>query len=185
MNDATECSKISELIKLHYTGLLNHVRGKVKDRELAADLVHQAIAITLEQVRSGRVSTNDQIAGYVFNVSMNLLRNHRRNMDNRTDLRADPEVLADMEKEGLDNSMDDCQTRKLVRKVLESVNRRDREVITRFYLDEQEREMICRELDLSSIQFNQVISRARQRLKVELESSGFKGSDLVCMLLLV
>jgi RNA polymerase sigma-70 factor (ECF subfamily) len=47
--------------------------------------------------------------------------------------------------------------------VLRSLSERDREILTRFYLDEQSQETICREMDLSETQFRLLKSRAKAR----------------------
>jgi RNA polymerase sigma-70 factor (ECF subfamily) len=50
---------------------------------------------------------------------------------------------------------------------------RDREVLLRFYINEEPKESICRSLDLSDLQFNQVLWRARQRFGEILRKHGF------------
>jgi RNA polymerase sigma-70 factor (ECF subfamily) len=54
---------------------------------------------------------------------------------------------------------------------------RDRTILVRFYLDEQDRESICRELHITPAQFAKVLHRARTRLRTLLESDGLKRSD--------
>ncbi len=48
---------------------------------------------------------------------------------------------------------------------------RDRQILYRFYIAEEDKERICADLDLSSLHFNRVLFRARQRFKDLLESS--------------
>jgi RNA polymerase sigma factor (sigma-70 family) len=47
--------------------------------------------------------------------------------------------------------------------VLSSLSDRDREILTRFYLDEQTQEQICQEMNLSETQFRLLKSRAKAR----------------------
>ena len=56
---------------------------------------------------------------------------------------------------------------------------RDREVLVRFYLKEEERGTLCRSLGLTDLQFNRVIFRARERFRELLEHRGFGKSDLL------
>src|SRR6202008_4290949 len=56
---------------------------------------------------------------------------------------------------------------------------RDREVLVRFYLDDEDREKICRELRLSEEHFNRVIFRARNRFRQLIEHRGFRKTDLL------
>ncbi len=47
----------------------------------------------------------------------------------------------------------------------------DREVLLRFHVAEEEKETICTDLGLTSLQFNVVLFRARQRFKELVERS--------------
>jgi RNA polymerase sigma-70 factor (ECF subfamily) len=47
--------------------------------------------------------------------------------------------------------------------VLDGLSVRDREILSRFYLDEQTQEEICGEMDLSETQFRLLKSRAKAR----------------------
>jgi hypothetical protein len=70
------------------------------------------------------------------------------------------------------------EIQKKVRHVFESLtSSRDREVIKRFYLDEVDKRVICHELGLTPLQFTQVMSRARQRMKLIFESQGIRRGD--------
>jgi RNA polymerase sigma factor (sigma-70 family) len=51
----------------------------------------------------------------------------------------------------------------LMEDILRSVSRRDREILTRFYLHEQSQEQICIEMSLTETQFRLLKSRAKAR----------------------
>ncbi len=54
----------------------------------------------------------------------------------------------------------------MVRQVLtELKNDRDREILSRYYIADQDKDVICRDLQLSGLHFNRVLFRARQRYK--------------------
>lgn len=55
------------------------------------------------------------------------------------------------------------QKAELMEKVLRSLSRRDREILTRFYLKEQTQEQICEEMSLTETQFRLLKSRAKTR----------------------
>jgi DNA-directed RNA polymerase specialized sigma subunit len=62
--------------------------------------------------------------------------------------------------------------------VLRSVSRRDREILDRFYVQEQTQEQICEEMGLSYNQFRLLKSRAKARfgeLGRRLTAAGFSG----------
>jgi RNA polymerase sigma-70 factor (ECF subfamily) len=62
---------------------------------------------------------------------------------------------------------------------------RDRLILTRFYLEEEDKDSICRDLSLDALQFDKVLHRARGRLKSLLEAQGLGKSDLLSVLVLV
>ena len=61
----------------------------------------------------------------------------------------------------------------LARRVLSELpSDRDRKILYRFYLEDDEKENICADFGISALHFNHVISRARQRYKKIYESMG-------------
>ena len=162
-----------------YAGLLSLLRRKLRDEQLAQDVLNTAIVTCLEHLEAGRVANPRQIGGYVFQVAMNQLRNHRRKMDERMDRRADPDAIEQLAAERSDPSGDSISLASRVRQVLEALPvTRDREIVKRFYLDEEDKERICGELGLSPVHFDRVIFRARQRMRAMLESMGIGKSDI-------
>jgi DNA-directed RNA polymerase specialized sigma24 family protein len=55
-------------------------------------------------------------------------------------------------------------------------------MLKRFYLDDDDKEVICRELELTEAAFNQALSRARRRFRQILEERGFAKRDLLSVL---
>ena len=51
----------------------------------------------------------------------------------------------------------------IMRQVLDEISERDREILTRFYIQEQPQEVICEEMGLSETQFRLLKSRAKAR----------------------
>lgn len=172
------------LLETHYAGLLALLRRKLRDEQLAHDMLNQALVTSLEHLRAGRIADLSQIAGYVFQVAMNQLRNHRRKMDERVEQRADPELLEHLAKESDGDPLERSALAKRVAALLQQLpTPRDRELVKRFYLDEEAKEVICRDLGLSALHFDKVIFRARQRMRSLLEQTGFKRSDFFSFLL--
>jgi RNA polymerase sigma factor (sigma-70 family) len=55
------------------------------------------------------------------------------------------------------------QTQEVAMRILRSLPERDREVLARFYLEEQTPEQICAEMNLTETQFRLIKSRAKAR----------------------
>jgi RNA polymerase sigma-70 factor, ECF subfamily len=163
-----------------YPGLRALILRRVRDPEVAADILQDAAVTTLEKLRSGEIAHPENLGGYLYRVAINHLRNHRRK--DRTAL-SSPEQL-----EELRDSVDDPDWERVgrpqwaaaARRMLEEMPAaRDRELLVRFYLNDEDKDAICRELNLSQEHFNRVIFRARNRFRELLEQRGFGRSDLL------
>jgi RNA polymerase sigma-70 factor, ECF subfamily len=165
-----------------YPGLRALILRRVRDPEVAADILQDAAVTTLEKLRSGEIAHPEKLGGYLYRVALNHLRNHRRK--DRTAL-SSPEGLDDIR-----DVEDDPEWERVgrpewaaaARRVLEELpGERDRQVLIRFYLNDEAKEQICRDLRLSQENFNRVIFRARNRFRELLEQRGFWKADLLAV----
>jgi len=163
-----------------YPGLRALILRRVRDPEVAADILQDAAVTTLEKLRSGEIAHPENLGGYLYRVAINHLRNHRRK--DRTAL-SSPELL-----EELRDTVEDPEWERVgrpqwaaaARRMLEEMPAaRDRELLVRFYLNDEEKDTICRELSLTQEHFNRVIFRARNRFRELLEQRGFGRGDLL------
>lgn len=164
----------------HLAGLRAYLRRNTQDPSLAEDLLHDAIVTALEKVRAGDISDFDRLAGFVYRVALNHWRNHRRKMHH---IAGGMELMEDMPdpiaSQQAAESIQGAQWAKALRKLLaELPSARDRELIVRYYLEQEDKEVVCTALGLESIHFNRVAFRARERLRVLLEERGFSAKDL-------
>lgn len=167
---------ISQLLETQYPGLLRSFRRKAQDPQLAADLLNDAIVVALEHLQNGRLADPTQIAGYVFQVALNLYRNHRRKHAERADKRADAVDLENC----IANTPQELDWHHPVLRLLQELPvPRDRLLLKRFYLDEEDKDAICRELNISALHFDKVIFRAKRRMLSLLEARGMTKQDLL------
>jgi RNA polymerase sigma-70 factor, ECF subfamily len=178
-------AQVEALIAKEYAGLRLLIFRRARDLNVAADLLNDAICTTWEKWLAGQVAHPEQIAGYVFQVAMNLLRNHRRAMAERPDKRAEVKALDDLPMDDPDQTegVEERLARRVKRLLQGMSSQRDRTILVRFYLNEEDREIICRDMKLTPAQFARVIHRARGRLRQLMEAEGLKGSDLYSLVL--
>jgi RNA polymerase sigma factor (sigma-70 family) len=155
---------MEELYQMFSTGIRFLLYRQLGPHDLD-DKVHDVFVIITEAICNGELREPERLMGYVHTVvrrqvashidrAVNLRRN-RVDMDfqeSLSDKRPDPEREA-IERENLTLAM----------RVLQSIPKRDREVLTRFYLNEEPAEEICRNMDLSETQFRLIKSRAKAR----------------------
>lgn len=176
---------VEALIAKHYTGLRLLIQRRVGDPEAAADILNQAACTAWEKWQSGQVRRPEEIGGYIFQVAMNLLRNRRRKVVERADRHVDSEVLGHLPADAAatDRWLEKKIASRVKRVLQELASPRDRAILVRFYLQEEEKDAICRELALAPDQFDKVLHRARGRLKELLEAYGLQKSDFFMLCL--
>lgn len=177
---------IAKLIEREYQGLRSLIFRKTGDIQVASDVLNEAICITWEKWLVGKISRPAELAGYIFRVALNLLRNRNRTFGERSDRRADSQLLESIaaSHEAHDGAFQSGMALK-VREIMRGLgSRRDCALLVRFYLEEEDKESICRDLGLTSEQFVKTLHRARTRLRVLLEAGGVTSVDLNCVLLI-
>jgi RNA polymerase sigma-70 factor, ECF subfamily len=175
---------VAALIEQNYVGLRLLVARRCHDPHVAADLLNEAVVTTWTKWQAGKIERPEQIAGYVLQVTMNLLRNHRRAIAERPERRADAAKLQELaiEREPGDETIEREIAVQVKRVLREMSSPRDRSILVRFYLDEEEKDVICQDMGLSPLQFDKILHRARGRLRKLLEAGGLGRKELLCLL---
>jgi RNA polymerase sigma-70 factor (ECF subfamily) len=174
---------IEALVAREYPGLRLLLTRRTGDAHVAADLLNDAICTTWEKWAAGRIAEPRQIVGYIFQVALNLLRNHKRLVSERPEKRVDVMTCEGLTSSTPNDEAIEAHIAARVKELIRSMgSARDRTILVRFYLDEQDRESICRELHITPEQFAKVLHRARTRLRTLLESDGLKRSDFFSVL---
>lgn len=176
---------VCQLIERDYQGLRRLILRQTGDIHVASDILNEAVCITWEKWRDGKLARPEEIGGYIFQVAVNLLRNRRRIVVERSDRRADPQILETIAAEQPQDQAFETRLAATVRDIIASMDStRDRLVLVRFYLNEEDKDAICKDLGLSASQFAKILHRARSRLRELFEAQGLKGTDLLSAWLL-
>ena len=135
------------------------------DRELLDDKLHDVLVSLLEAIRDNEIHDPERVMGFVRTLASRRVSLHiRTNIQRRSHLV--PIGLMDFAapaEESPEAAAAQRETADTLRKILRHVCARDREILLRFYLEEQDPERICREMGLSSTQFRLYKSRALAR----------------------
>jgi RNA polymerase sigma-70 factor (ECF subfamily) len=169
------------------SGLKAQLTRVTRNADLASDMLQDAIVTALRKLRTGEIEHRSQLDGYVYRVALNHLRNYRRKDKSSVSDSDSAMGLADAAAESRPTrSIQAEQWAGVVTRLMsEMSSARDREVLVRFYLKEEERSALCRSLGLTDLQFNRVIFRARARFRELLEHKGFGKSDLLAFALVI
>jgi RNA polymerase sigma-70 factor (ECF subfamily) len=161
---AGDPSGMAELYDAFTTGIRFYLCRQLGPQDLD-DRVHEAFLTITQSIRRGDLREPQRLMGYVHTVlrrqvaaQIESVVDARRN---RTDPRAQP-PLADHHPDP-ELTLIEHESNEVALRVLQSLPQRDREVLTRFYLDEQTPGDICREMRLTGTQFRLIKSRAKRR----------------------
>ena len=156
-----------ELVQRYSRGVLYLLRRLGASPELAEDLHQDTFRIVLERLRHKGLADPAGLAAFLRATARNLLIAERRKTARRR-TEADDEELARTEHPApsqLSAVLLDEEAETVRRLIRELPSDRDRQILLRFYVAEEEKEAICTDLGLDSLHFNRVLFRARQRFK--------------------
>jgi RNA polymerase sigma-70 factor (ECF subfamily) len=157
----------AEMVHRYKNGIAIIIGRIVHNESATEDLSQETFRIALEKIRGGDVREPERLSGFICGVARNVAIEYVRRMQ-----RATNQEEIDNAEQILDPQPD--QFEQLWRKqragiVRQTINElkveRDREVLFRYYIAEEDKDQICADLGLTSQQFNSVIFRALKRYK--------------------
>jgi RNA polymerase sigma-70 factor, ECF subfamily len=163
---AGEKSAEDDLVQQYSRGvsiILNRATGNCSVSE---DLFQETFQIALEKIRRGEIREPDRLSGFIVSLARNLASDHFRR-SRRLEGFADPdeaELIPESSPSQLDRLLLNEKS-KMVRRLLQEMSERDRQILYRFYIEEEDKDRICVDLQLSSLHFNRVLHRARERYR--------------------
>ena len=143
--------------------------------------MQETLLVVIQRLRGDGIDDPTRIAAFAAQTARNLAiaslrktERQRTDVDTEaTDRNADPAPSVVAISEDLEAAL---AVRALLRELPQP---RDRLMLKRFYLEDHDKEIICREMQLSEAAFNQALSRARRRFRQILEERGFTRRDLL------
>lgn len=168
-----DSSAESELVERYSRGLGFLLNRRIGDAERARDLLQETFCIALEKLRSQDLENPERLAGYLRGIAVRVAMNAGRKRE-REPYPVDNDVVvavADPEPPPY-RQISAAQTGAAVRKLLDGLAvSRDRELLLRLYVYDEDKDAICAALGLDSLHFNRVLYRAKQRFRRLLEGA--------------
>jgi len=155
---------VGELYKQFLPGLRFYFISRL-GRDAADDAAHSVFLMAVEQIAEGHLREPEALPGYIRSIAARHVcaQIEQRQREQWQSLSPAMESrLADGRK-GPESEYGQQERLALALKVLRGMNRREREILTRFYLYEQAQEQICKEMGLTETQFRLLKSRAKAR----------------------
>jgi RNA polymerase sigma-70 factor (ECF subfamily) len=155
----------SELVDRYRRGVLVILTRIVGQRPAVEDLSQDTFQLTLEKIRRGDLREPDKLSGFVCNIARNLAIDYFRRASRHEKMKSELHKDSLSPPDPLDQVLT-AEKAVIVRRILNELRpARDQEVLFRFYIAEQDKQKICAELGLTSLHFNRVLFRARERYK--------------------
>lgn len=172
------------LVEKFTRGLLFVLRRRLGDEARVQDIYQDTFALVIQKARDGQIREPDHISGFIRSTALNLAMGETRK-DIRRQTYTNHDAVACATAPGLCAycELEREQKSQIVRDLLEELRMpRDRELLARFYLADEDKEDICQDLDLTAAHFDRVLYRARQRFRAIAQdlfgAGGFDDSSL-------
>lgn len=157
----------AELVRLYQKGVAMIIRRILGSASAGEDASQDTFRKVLEKIRRGELREAERLSGFVRSVARNTaieyIRRARKHVNREGDDNA--EHTSDPAPNQLDEILSDEKTRAVHQIIKELKLERDRELLRRYYIDEEDKDIICASLSITRAQFNNVISRAKARFK--------------------
>jgi RNA polymerase sigma-70 factor (ECF subfamily) len=146
----------------------------------AEELAQDALIVVLKRLRTNPLQDPSRLAAFVAQTARNLaMAERRKERRRRTDTGAEGlDEMPDVEHDHA-LAMEGNSSAAAVRAMLKELkSTRDRLLLVRYYLYDEDKASICRDLGLSESTFNLVLFRARNRFLELLQKRGLGKSEL-------
>lgn len=156
----------AEMVQLYARGIKLVLLKRTGNPHLVNDLVQETFVVTLKKLRAGDLRKPESLSAFIrqtaVNISIDHFRKERRYI--HQDGEINPLFATHIDNKG--KELDSRKTRELLETVLDQLAvPRDRELLRRFYLHDEDKKKICVDLALSASHFDRVLYRAKQRMR--------------------
>ena len=152
---------------------------RTRNPQLAGDLAQDTFVLAIQKLRAGELRNPEALPAFLRQIAVNLSIEHFRK--EKRYVSSDDGIISlqmphrDRKAEHVDRR----EIRKLLENVLSQLAQpRDREVLRRFYLLDEDKPRICSDLDLSAAHFDRVLYRAKQRMRALIDNQANLKSTL-------
>jgi len=155
---------MEELYQLFSRGIRFYLCRQLGPQELD-DKVHDTFVVVVQAIRRGELREPERLMGFVRTIVRRQVAAHIDKVvhNRREQAEFDSTVRVADPRGNPEEAAIFRQRIGLIRQVLGELSERDREILTRFYIDEQSQDLICSEMGLTETQFRLLKSRAKAR----------------------
>ncbi len=132
--------------------------------DIAEDVFQETWRVTIEKVRNGDLRQPDRLPAFIHQIARNQVVMYFRKNSDTQETPDDNDLIAPGPNP--EQALEIQRVQEYVRGLIEQLETpRDREILKRYFIKEEDKELICADLNLSSQHFNRVVYRAKMRMK--------------------
>jgi RNA polymerase sigma-70 factor, ECF subfamily len=142
------------------------LRSRLKSPEAIEDVRQETFARFFVALRDGRILQPERLGSFVNSICNNVLLEHYRS-GSRLDSLDDDEKPRELPGKGIDpfGVLAAGETEKKVREILEQLSERDRRLLREVFLEERDKDEVCRDFGVDRDYLRVLLYRAKQSFK--------------------
>ena len=155
--------------------LVIKLRSRLRGSEAVEDIAQETFLRVFKAVSSERgIRQPERLGAFVNSVCNNVLQEFYRSSTHGSQLDEDtPEPIDHVL--DLDGFLVSKQTREQVREILAQLSEKDRQLLRAIFLEEKEKDQVCREFGVDRDYLRVLLHRAKNNFRVFYEKSGAEG----------
>ncbi len=159
-----------------YFGELIQIKAasRLRSSTGADDVRQETLLRVLRNLREGTIEHPERLGAYVYTVSNHVIQETFRRNRRTGDL---PDGAGEIPSEETSAESDLLQAERsnLVQRALSELSEKDRELLRRIFLDDEDKDAVCKELSVTREYLRVLLHRARSRLRTVLSRGGGFG----------
>ena len=145
------------------------LRARFLSPERVDDVRQETLARVIATLRrEGGIRQPERFGAFVNSVCKNVLREHKRDWYRTQPIQQDhlepPDKVVDLER-----ALISRETKDKVREILSEMRERDRDLLRAIFLEEKEKEEICREFGVDREYLRVLLHRAKERFRLSFQ----------------
>ena len=157
---------VEELYRRYQANLIGILHLRHRDYAAVEDIVQNTLILVVRKIRDRELKKPAALTGFVRQIGVNLLKNYRRGESGPIVYPGEDKIPEPVDRKTTPfESLTQAQIDQMVRRAMSRLSTpRDRELLKRRYLYDEDKAVTCEALDLTPAHYDRVLYRARKRL---------------------
>jgi RNA polymerase sigma-70 factor (ECF subfamily) len=140
------------------------LRTRVQSHQMAEDIRQETLLRVLGKIRAGELKKPECLGAFVSSFANNVMMEHFRGESKYCEIADEGWAMIDPKGSVHDAYVSD-ERKEQVRAVLNEMNEKDRELLKAVFLQEQDKDQVCREFGVNRAYLRVLLHRARGRFR--------------------